>query len=315
MSNRPQAPAQASRAFLQAGTLPPLFATTPPTFDLQSHSRHSDGSLAPRDVVAAAAQAGVELLALSDHDSVNGVAEAQSAAGEIGIGLLSAVEITAIDGDYSDLHVLGYLLDHHDAVLLERLSHYRSQREGRAEAISAAIRSLGFEIDESLLRARTAEGKTIGRPHLAQAVAAHPANAQRLAGEELQDPTAFLVAYLIEGRPAFVPREGPSVGEAIATVHDAGGLAVWAHPFWDVSAAPEVLEKIDRFVALGLDGVECFYVAHTREQTELVAQHCAERDLLSTGSSDFHGPEHRQFRSFRAFSTYGLQPRLGALAS
>jgi predicted metal-dependent phosphoesterase TrpH len=288
--------------------------TGAPSFDLQSHSRHSDGALAPAEVVAAAARAGVELLALSDHDNIDGVPEAQAAAREVGIGLVPAVEITAVDAVHADLHVLGYLMDPTDPTLLARLEGFRAQREGRSDQIVARIRELGFEVQESILDARAAEGKSIGRPHIAQAVVAHPANAARLAEEQRNEPTAFLVAYLIEGTPAFVAREGPSVPDAIATIHRAGGVAVWAHPFWDVPEDDAVLATIERFRGYGVDGVECFYATHTQAQTELIATRCEELDLLSTGSSDFHGPEHRQFSRFRAFSTYGLTPRLGPLA-
>jgi hypothetical protein len=286
----------------------------PPTFDLQSHSRHSDGSLAPGAVVAAAADAGVQLLALSDHDTVDGVQEALEAASGRPLRLVTAVEISALDGDQGDLHILGYLVDHRDATLLERLHGYRSQRASRATAIMQALRDLGFELDEALLEERARSGKSIGRPHLAQAAFNHPANAERLAAEGHSDFSDFLVAYLIEGAPAFVPREGPSVADSIATIHEAGGVAVWAHPFWDVSAANAVLETIDRFQSYGLDGVECFYATHTHEQTELLADRCAELGLLSTGSADFHGPDHAHFSRFRAFSTFGRDPVLGPIA-
>lgn len=285
-----------------------------PTFDLQSHSRHSDGALAPHEVVAAAAQAGVELLALSDHDSVDGVPEARSAAMDAGIRLVSAVEISAIDRGQSDLHILGYLVDDRDPVLLSRLEGYRAQREGRAHAMAQALRELGFELDQEALDIRAAQGKSIGRPHLAQAVVSHPANAQRLAAEEREEATAFLVAYLIEDRPAFRPREGPSVPDAIDAIHGAGGVAVWAHPFWDIPDAAAVLETVDRFRSFGIDGVECFYPTHGPEQAALLDDRCAELGLLTTGSSDYHGPAHRSFAQFRAFSTYGREPTLGPIA-
>jgi 3',5'-nucleoside bisphosphate phosphatase len=286
----------------------------PPTFDLQSHSRHSDGALTPGAVVAAAGDAGVELLALSDHDTIDGVQEALEAAEDRPIRLVPAVEISALDGDQGDLHILGYLVDHRDATLLGRLRGYRTQRESRATAIMQALRDLGFELDEGLLEARARSGKSIGRPHLAQAAFNHPANAQRMAGEGHSDFSDFLVAYLIEGAPAFVPREGPSVADSIVTIHEAGGVAVWAHPFWDVAEPPAVLETIERFHSYGLDGVECFYATHTREQTELLADRCAELGLLSTGSADFHGPDHAHFPRFRAFSTFGREPVLGPIA-
>ena len=97
-------------------------------------------------------------------------------------------------------------------------------------------------------------------------------------------------------------------------MHAAGGVAVWAHPFWDVEEPAAVLSTIDRFAALGLDGVEAFYVTHTAEQTRLVAGRCAELGLLTTGSADFHGPGHPLFSRFRAFELHGIEPRLGPLA-
>jgi predicted metal-dependent phosphoesterase TrpH len=286
----------------------------PPTFDLQSHSRHSDGALAPAAVVRVAADAGVELLALSDHDSVGGVREALDAGSELGVRVVGAVEISTIDVRGADLHILGYLIDERDPGLLERLEGYRAQREGRAAAIVRKIKELGFEVDQAGLDARAARGESIGRPHLAQAVVNHPANAQRLAAEGRTELSAFLVGYLIEGKPAFVPRQGPSVPDAIRAIHEAGGVAVWAHPFWDVDASDAVRETVERFHSYGLDGVECFYPTHGAEQAALLADQCAELGLLSTGSSDFHGPEHREFSRFRAFSTYGREPVLGPIA-
>ncbi len=285
-----------------------------PTFDLQSHSIHSDGALTPRGVVRAAADAGVRLLALSDHDTAAGVAEASAAADELGLGLVAATEITAIMDGGQELHILGYLIDPDDASLDRALAASRASRENRAEAMAQALRELGFEVDGSLLSTRVAEGKTVGRPHLAEAVVSAPANRIRLQDEGLLDPTAFLVAYLTEGRPAFKAREAPSVAQAIELIHGARGVAVWAHPFWDIKAPEAVLASIDDFRGLGIDGVECFYVTHTREQTQLLAQRCDELGMLSTGSSDFHGPEHRMFSRFRAFETYDLPARLGPLA-
>jgi predicted metal-dependent phosphoesterase TrpH len=94
----------------------------------------------------------------------------------------------------------------------------------------------------------------------------------------------------------------------------AGGLAVWAHPFWGAEGAEAVVQAIERFAGFGLNGVECFYPTHTREQAELLHDRCTALGLLATGSSDFHGPEHGLFSRFRAFSTYGRAPLLGPLA-
>ncbi len=270
--------------------------------------------LAPAEVVQAAAEAGVELLALSDHDTVDGVPEALEAAEPLELRVVPAVEISAVDPADADLHILGYLVDHRDATLLERLRSFRAQREARAGAMAARLRELGFALDDERLAQRERQGKSVGRPHLAEAVTVHPANRERLEREGRSDLSAFLEAYLIEGRPGFVPRQGPSVAESIAVIHDAGGLAVWAHPFWNLDDPDAVMTAIDRFHGYGIDGVECFYATHDRAQTELLADRCQALGLLSTGSADFHGPEHRHFSSFRAFSTYGRRPVLGPIA-
>jgi 3',5'-nucleoside bisphosphate phosphatase len=285
-----------------------------PTFDLQSHSTRSDGALEPAEVVARAAAAGVELLALTDHDTVEGVDEALAAARAHGIRLSPAIELSALDRDQEDLHVLGYGLDHRDPALLAALERFRADRAARGDRMADALEACGLELDRAPLQRRRERGLPIGRPHLAQAAFAHPANAARIAAEGLADFGKLLEAYLIPGAPAYRPRTTPTVPEAIDTIHAAGGAAVWAHPFWDVDAAPEVVATIDRFVAAGLDGVEAFYITFTREQTLLLARACEERGLLSTGSADFHGPDHPRFHAFRAFELHGLTPNLGAIS-
>jgi predicted metal-dependent phosphoesterase TrpH len=282
-------------------------------FELQSHSVHSDGELRPAEVVAAAASAGVELLALTDHDSVAGVPEAAAAAAQHGIAYATGVEISTLDPGAADLHILGYGIDVRDAELGTRLARSRADRELRATAMAEALHELGYAIDTRFLDARAAEGKAIGRPHLAQAVTRHPDNAARLQHEGLADPTSFLVEYLIEGRPAFRERDAPTVSEAIEMIHAAAGVAVWAHPFWDIEAPDDVLAALDRFVAAGLDGVEVFYATHDRAQTSLLADRCGALGLLTTGSSDFHGPGHRQFNRFLAYDTFGREPNLGPI--
>jgi len=140
-----------------------------------------------------------------------------------------------------------------------------------------------------------------------------PANAERLREEKIDDVGSLIRGYLIEGKPAFRMRETPTVGEAIDAIHDAGGVAIWAHPFWDIADDGEVLESLERFFELGIDGVEAFYITHDEPQTRLLATRAAELGLLTTGSADFHGPENRQFSRFMAFDTYGIEPNLGSI--
>lgn len=289
----------------------------PPRFDLQSHSTHSDGALPAAEVVERAAQAGVELLALSDHDTVSGVSEAIATGERLGLRIVPAVEISAVDEGAPvgrELHILGYDIDHTGALLTERLAAFLADRERRTLRMAAALREVGWQLDEREITRRNAAGQPIGRPHLAEAVLAVPANAERLKAEGIDDIGSLIRGYLIEGKPAFRLRETPTVAEAVEAIHAAGGLAIWAHPFWDVSDPEEVLSSIERFQELGIDGVEAFYITHTEKQTRLLAERCAELGLLSTGSSDFHGPENRLFSRFIAFETYGLEPNLGPIA-
>jgi 3',5'-nucleoside bisphosphate phosphatase len=286
-------------------------------FDLQSHSTHSDGALPAAEVVQRAAEAGVELLALSDHDTISGVAEAIEAGERLGVRIVPAVEISAVDEGATvgrELHILGYDIDHTGPPMTDSLVGFLADREKRTLRMRDGLREAGFELDEAEIEQRIAEGKPIGRPHLAGAVLNAPANAKRLADEEIDDVGSLIRGYLIEGRPAFRLRETPTVAEAVEAIHAAGGVAIWAHPFWDIEDQAEVLETIDRFRALGMDGVEAFYVTHDEPQTRLLAERCAELGLLSTGSADYHGPDNRLFSRFLAFETFGLTPNLGSIA-
>jgi predicted metal-dependent phosphoesterase TrpH len=289
--------------------------SAPPTFDLQAHSRHSDGVLEAADVVAHAAAAGVELFALTDHDTVDGVPEAAAAARERGLAFSPASELSAVHGGHEDLHVLGYELDVADPDLIATLHDFRGDRARRIEAMADRLRELGFELDDAPLRARRDAGKPIGRPHLADALLAHPANAQRLRDEGIHGKNELFPPYLVPGAAAYVARSRPTVTEAIEVIHAAGGVAVWAHPFWDVEAPDEALGTLAEFADAGLDGVECFYATHTEEQTRLLHELATERGLLTTGSADFHGPEHDRFSTFRAFDVHGLTVRLGPIGS
>jgi predicted metal-dependent phosphoesterase TrpH len=292
----------------------------PPRFDLQSHSTNSDGVLSAADVVGLAADAGVELLALSDHDTVGGVAEAVAAGEQHGLKVVPAVEISAIDEGASEpreLHILGYDIDYTGPPMTDRLHAFLADREKRTLRMRDALRDVGFDLDETEIQERIAAAKPIGRPHLAGAVLRAPANAERLAGEGIDDIGSLIRGYLIEGKPAFRLRQTPTVAEAIEAIHEASGVAVWAHPFWDISDPEEVLASLDRFQALGIDGVEAFYITHDEAQTRLLADRAASLGggMLTTGSADFHGPENRQFHSFMAFETYGIEPNLGSIGS
>ncbi len=286
-----------------------------PTFDLQSHSIHSDGTLPAHEVVAHAAKAGVELLALSDHDTVDGVPEALEAARHHGLRLTPAAELSAVHGEHEDLHILGYGIDHADETLRDQLEDWRADRGRRIEAMADRLEELGFALDRGPLLERKAAGKPLGRPHLATALLSHPENRTRLTELGIAGADELFPAYLVPGAPAYVARQRPTVEDAVHAIHAVGGVAVWAHPFWDLDDAQQTLATIDTFMGYGLDGVECFYAAHTAEHTRILHAACSERGLLKTGSADFHGPDHKRFNAFRAFDLHGLLPDLGPIGA
>jgi predicted metal-dependent phosphoesterase TrpH len=274
------------------------------TFDLQAHSLHSDGALPPSEVVKRAAAAGVRRLALSDHDTVDGVAEALDAARAQGIVNVPAVELSSVGAGVEDLHILGYGIDHTDPELLATLQDFRADRGRRIFAMADRLRELGFVLDE----AHYAHHDAPGRPHLAKAILTEPANAAKLASEGIATANELFPAYLVPGAPGYVGRSRPTVAEAIDVIHRAGGVAVWAHPFWDLD---ELGGTLDEFA--GLDGLEAFYITHDEAQTRELVEEARTRGLLTTGSSDFHGPEHERFNRFLAYETFGMTPDLGPI--
>jgi hypothetical protein len=257
--------------------------------ELQSHSTVSDGQLAPGEVVAQAWEAGVTTLALTDHDAVAGVEEAAEAAKGFGIELVPAIEMSCVHEYAEDLHICGYWVD---LVTMKPICE-RAQKErvNRAEEIIERLRKWGFEIKLEDAIKEAGDALSIGRPHIARAAGA------------TGDLGPFFEEYLVPGAKAFVPRRWPTAEQAIALIHEAGGTAVIAHPYWDIDDPDEVEDLIR---SLKPDGVEAFYPPHTQEQTEHLLHLCDELDLIPTASSDFHGPTHKTFSKFGDYNTYDL---------
>jgi hypothetical protein len=267
-----------------------------PLIELQSHSTHSDGQLAPADVVGEASKAGVTTLALSDHDSVAGVPEAEEAGRGHGVEIVPAVEMSCVHEYAEDLHICGYWVDL--AKIEPACERAQQERHTRAGEIVENLRGFGFDLtlDDAIREAGGAD--SIGRPHIARAAGA------------TGDLGPFFEEYLVPGAKAFVPRRWPNAEQAIGLIHEAGGVAVIAHPYWDISEPGEVDDLIR---SLGADGVETFYPTHSKEQTKHLLDLCAELDLIPTASSDYHGPTHKTFAKFGAYETYGLgEPRVPA---
>ena len=276
----------------RAGGPCPISRPYPPAqmIELQSHSTVSDGQLEPAGVVAAAAEAGVTTLALSDHDAVAGVPEAIEAVESLDLEIVPAVEMSCVHEYADDLHMLGYWIDL-DAIA-PACERAQEERVSRAAEIVERLRSFGFDLTLEDAIAESGDALSIGRPHIARAAGAKP-----------EQMGAFFEEYLVPGAKAFVPRAWPDAGQAVELIHDAGGVAVVAHPYWDVKDPGQVETLIS---ALDVEGVEAFYPDHDRTQTEHLLGICSKRGLVPTASSDFHGPTHKTFSRFGAYQTFGL---------
>ena len=240
--------------------------------DLHAHSTASDGSRAPADVVREAKRIGLAAIALTDHDTVAGIAEATAAAEELGLRVVPGVELSAVEGDV-ETHILGLHLS--DTRELEaKLIALRDMRRTRAERMVVRLNELGVRIDFAAVLEQAAGG-AIGRPHVARAMIAE--------GWAVDFRDAF-ERYLGNGRPAYVTKERLAVSEATALIHRAGGLAILAHP-----SHSGTRERIAAFVEQGMDGIEVRHPSHSAEDTARLAALVEHFSLVPSGGSDWHG--------------------------
>jgi len=241
--------------------------------DLHTHSTASDGKLRPSEVVHFAAQVGLGTLALTDHDTTDGVVEAQQAGRELGLEVISGIEINS-EGEHGDAHILGYFVDPAEPHLQEQLEAIRDARVGRARGMLKKLAAMGMPIAWERVMAMAGDASSIARPHIARAMIE--------AGYVATTQEAF-DKYISNEGPAYVNRLRMTMDEAVDFIHGAGGAAVMAHP-----AESKLVHLIPQLVQAGLDGLEVYYPKHTPEQqSELLA--LAQRyNLVTTGGSDFH---------------------------
>lgn len=247
-------------------------AGRPAFVDLHTHSTASDGVLPPERVVEAAKRCNLAAIALTDHDSIAGLEAARAAGESAGIRVVTGCELSAFDDDH-EVHLLALHLTHLER-LEQRLADLRDKRHDRARQIVDKLNSLGVEVtlDEVL---RQANGGAVGRPHVARALLA------RGAVHDFKDAFA---RYLGSGGAAFVPKAKLSVEEAIQIAHEAGGLAIWAHP-----AEGGRRERLEPLVNAGLDGVEVRHPSHTPEDVKRLEALAEFFGLVISGGSDWHG--------------------------
>ncbi len=244
--------------------------------DLHTHTSASDGTLTPSELVSAAVGAGLDVLAVSDHDSVEGVPPALHAGEPLGITVIPAVELSALDRE-RDVHVLGYFIDHTDAHFTERLLELRRGRLERAVAMIEALDDAGYAISIDDVLAHSGGG-AVGRSHVARALVG------RRSVATVDEAFSDLIG---RDRPFYRRKPLLEPSEVIEVIHDAGGLAVLAHP-----CVGGVADLIEGLADVGLDGIEAYHPEHTRPDTLRMLEAASELDLLVTGGSDYHGPDH-----------------------
>jgi predicted metal-dependent phosphoesterase TrpH len=240
--------------------------------DLHTHSTASDGTLPPEQVIDAAARCGLAALALTDHDTIDGVRAARQAAEQVGIRVIAGVELSAFDEE-REIHVLALHLSNLEA-LETRLAELRASRHARAAKIVEKLNALGLPLtlDEVL---QQANGGSVGRPHVARALIARGLVA------DFRD--AFM-RYLGNNGSAFVAKDRLSIQDAIAMAHEAGAIAIWAHP-----SDGGRRERLEPLVAAGLDGVEIRHPSHSGEDMKRLQALTDFFGLVPSGGSDWHG--------------------------
>ncbi|MHB0856621.1 MAG: PHP domain-containing protein [Anaerolineae bacterium] len=239
--------------------------------DLHVHTSASDGLYTPRQVIELALAKGLRTIAITDHDTVGGVAEAVAAAEGTGLAVIPGVEISSDMGGY-EVHLLGYLVDYANSDFRDALVAFRRSRTERAIDMVAKLRALGVELSWDRVQ-ELSDGGAIGRPHLAQAL---------LEGGHVQSTQEAFDRYLGRGRPAFVARSKVSPGQALGLIRDARGVPVLAHP-WGATVF------VSGLVNDGLAGLEVYYAGYAPDQVARLERLARRHGLVCTGGSDFHG--------------------------
>ncbi len=249
-----------------------------PEFDLHTHSTASDGVLAPAVLIQQAAQAGIQVLALTDHDTTAGVASAQHAADQSGVMLIPGVEISAHWHDCT-LHIVGLQVSVDHPTLQQGLDRLATARHERARQISQQLNAAGLTGD--WYAAAQQSGQSVGRPHIAQALVA--------AGHAATVPEAFR-KFLQPGRPGYVAGSWAPLDEVIHWIQAAGGQAVLAHPARYRLKQRRLRRLLDAFVQAGGAGMEVIAGSHNAEEVRMLARLACDYHLLASVGSDYHGP-------------------------
>jgi len=253
----------------------------PSLYDLHSHSTCSDGVLDVSELIQAARTAGVSALALTDHDTVEGLDEAIVHGREAGVEVIPGVEISAYYRSVA-IHVLGLFIDHRQSWLREFFQEAARQRIDRIHQIVGRLRALGLEMTPEEVFAQSSHG-TVGRPHVARAL---------VAAGHVEDLDEAFDKYLKDDGPAYVGYERLDLSEALSMIHRAGGVSSLAHPI--VMKDDELIAPMAR---QGLMALEVFHVDHSEAKMKTYAELADSLGLLTTGGSDFHFPDEKTGRA------------------
>ncbi|MCL4505122.1 MAG: PHP domain-containing protein [Chloroflexi bacterium] len=243
--------------------------------ELHCHTRASDGTLTPAALVQLAALRNINVLAITDHDTLAGHAEAIEAGRPCGIRIIRGIEVSSL-ASQGEVHVLGYGVEPSDEKTAARILELREARDGRAKAMVAKLHRLGIPVSYDRIK-EIAGDAMVGRPHVARAL---------LEGNWVSTRQEAFDVYLAEGMPAFVPHQGLTPAQAVGLIHRANGIAIVAHPGLYVGNTDALLDSL---LEHGLDGIEVYYPLHTAEQIKHYAGYAFQHNLLATGGSDFHG--------------------------
>lgn len=249
-------------------------------YDLHSHSTASDGTLSPTELVTRAAQQGVDVLALTDHDVTDGLSEAQAVAATLGITLLPGVEIS-VTWQAKTIHIVGLGIDPSNTVLQQGLASMRAFRDWRGEEMGRRLEKRGIENAYAGASAY-AQGAILSRTHFARYLVERG---------HAKDIGQVFKKFLTHGKPGYVAGEWAALPDALHWIHSAGGQAVIAHPARYKLTATRLRQLLSEFKQHGGAAIEVVSGSHSRDDYYNMANYAREFDLLASAGSDYHGPE------------------------
>ncbi len=246
--------------------------------DLHTHSTASDGSFTPTELAREAARAGVSAIALTDHDSVSGIAEITAAGEEYGLEVIAGVELST-EYEQEEIHVVGLFIDPGNEALLDQLQRFVDNRDNRNVQMIQNLSKAGFSITPEAVYEANPDS-VVARPHIARYL---------VATGQAADVNEVFERYIAAGKPCYVERYKISPVEAVHLIHAAGGLAILAHPCLYRLPRETLLQMISELKEAGLDGIEALYSCNEGTDEEEYLRIARDFDLLISGGSDFHG--------------------------